>query len=172
MRATATFLAVVSVALFAGCGDSDDPGETTVSVTAPATSTDTTTTPGSTTTDDAETTTGGEEAESGDGALGPILAVAGVLTKHATTEEACGSFVTENFLETAYGGKENCIAARESQPLASEVALDPKAKNTATNLTVIPDGGPYDGARVEVEVVEVGGRYKVDALVADIPAGP
>jgi hypothetical protein len=80
--------------------------------------------------------------------------------------------VTENFLETAYGGEENCIEARESQPLASEVALDNKAENTATNMTVIPKGGPYDGAKVEVEVVEVDGRYKVDALTADIPAGP
>jgi hypothetical protein len=169
MRTIATVLAVALAALVAGCGDSDEPEQSTVSVTVPTTSTEATTTD-STVTDD-EAATGGE-GESGDGAVGPILAVAGVLTKHATTEEACGSFVTENFLETAYGGRENCEAARGSESLAEEVALDPKAKNTATHMTVIPDGGPYDGVKVEVEVVEVNGRYKVDALVADVPAGP
>ncbi len=170
MRPIAVCIAVALVALAAGCGDADDP--TTVSVPAPTTSTEATTTPDTTIPDDDEAATGGGEPDSGEGALGPILAVAGVLTTHATIEEACGSFVTENFLDSAYGGKENCIAARESQPLARKVVLDSKADNSATHLTVIPDGGPYDGAKVEVDVVEVDGRYKVDALVADIPAGP
>lgn len=168
MRMIAMVLALALLALFAGCGDSEEPEQATVSVTTETPAETTSTTPDTTITDDEVATGGG----SGDGAAGPILAVAGVLTKHATTEEACSSFVTENFLETAYGGEENCIEARESQPLAEEVALDPKAKNTATQMTVIPDGGPYDGARVEVEVVEVDGTYKVDALTADIPAGP
>ena len=163
-----TVLAIAAAATAIGCGDSEEPDQTTVSVTVPTTSAETTTTPPDTTVTDDEAATGG----GGDGAEGPILAVAGVLTKHATTDEACRSFVTENFLETAYGGEENCIEARESQPLASEVALDNKAENTATHMTVIPKGGPYDGAKVEVDVVEVDGRYKVDALVADIPAGP
>ncbi len=168
MRTIVTVLAIAAVAVATGCGDSDEPEQPTVSVTVSTTSAETTTTPPDTTITDDEAATGGDA----DGALGPILAVAGVLTKHATTDEACRSFVTENFVETAYGGEENCIEARESQPLASEVTLDDKAENTATHMTVIPTGGPYDGAKVEVDVVEVDGRYKVDALTADIPAGP
>jgi hypothetical protein len=169
MRTTALITAVLALGVLAGCGD-DEPESTTAAVTTPATTTAETTSTATTTTSEGEETTTTDAT--GEGAEGPILAVAGVLTTHATAEEACGTFVTENFLETAYGGKENCLTAREEQPLASEIALDESAENTATHMTVIPKGGSYDGAKVEVDVVEEGGRYKVDALVADVPAGP
>ena len=55
---------------------SEEPEQSTVSVTVPTTSAETTTTPPDTTITDDEAATGGD----GDGALGPILAVAGVLT--------------------------------------------------------------------------------------------
>jgi hypothetical protein len=157
-----------------GCGGSDDESTSTVSViTAPTTTAATTT---STTTGTASTTTtGGDDttaAGPGAGAGAPIVAAAGVLTTHATPEQACGSYVTENFLETAYGGKENCLEARKNQPLAKRIAVDQSAPQTTTHLVVVPDGGPYDGAKVEVEIVQDGSSYRVDGLTALVPAGP
>jgi hypothetical protein len=157
-----------------GCGGSDDESTSTVSViTAPTTTAATTT---STTTGTASTTTtsGGDTTAAGPGAGAgaPIVAAAGVLTTHATPEQACGSYVTENFLETAYGGKENCLEARKNQPLAKRIAVDQSAPQTTTHLVVVPDGGPYDGAKVEVEIVQDGSSYRVDGLTAHVPAGP
>lgn len=41
--------------------------------------------------------------------------------------------------------------------------------------TVIPEGGPYDGIEVKVELVPDPAReagWLVDLLLADVPAGP
>jgi hypothetical protein len=159
-------LIVLTLALgyLVGCGGSDDTSTQTISVTTPTASTSTSTT----------STAGGDTAPAGpgDGAGAPIEAAAGVLTTHATPEQACGSFVTEQFIETAYGGKENCIAARKDQPLASKIAVDQSSEQTTSRLVVIPDGGPYDGAKVVVDIVQDGSSYRVDGLKADVPAGP
>jgi hypothetical protein len=164
-RSVALVAAALMVGVIAGCGGSDDETTQTVSVTAPATTASTT----------ASTTTGSETStttDGGEGAPAPILAAAAVLTTHSTPERACGSYVTENFIETAYGGKENCITARESDELAKRIKVDQSAPQTESRLVVIPDGGPYDGAKVEVDIVQDGSAYRVDGLTADVPAGP
>src|SRR4051812_45668797 len=106
--------ATLALGYLAGCGGSDDESTSTISVTAPPASTSTTAT--TTTTGSDTSTTGGDQttggAGPGEGAQAPILAAAAVLTTHSTPERACGSYVTEKFIETAYGGKENCINAR------------------------------------------------------------
>lgn len=176
MRKAALIATTLALGYLTGCGGSDDTTQSTVSVTGPdsgavTTSTGTATTQGpDTTITDDQAATGGDGG--GDGATAPVLAAAAVLTTHATPEQACVSFVTEHFVATAYGGEENCLAARKDQPLARQITVDQSADNTTTHLVVIPDGGPYDGAKVEVEIVEADGRYQVDGLTADIPAGP
>jgi hypothetical protein len=94
-----------------------------------------------------------------------------VLTSQGTPEQACGSFVTENFIAASYGGEANCIAARAGQALASAIGVQ-SGDDTSTHLVVIPSGGPYGAARVSVDLVEEGGRFRVDMLDAHVPAGP
>lgn len=173
-RSAVLVAATLALSYVAGCGGSDNESTSTVSVitspttTAATTSTETTTATGSTTTGGGDTTAAGPGA----GAGAPIVAAAGVLTTHATPEQACGSYVTRNFIETAYGGEENCLQARKSQPLAKRIAVDQSSPQTTTHLVVIPEGGPYDGAKVEVDIVQDGSDYRVDGLTAHVPAGP
>jgi hypothetical protein len=172
-RSVALVAATLALGYLAGCGGSDDESTSTISVTVPTGSTSTT---AATTTGSGTTTTGGDQSTAGAGpgagAPAPILAAVAVLTTHSTPERACGSYVTENFIQTAYGGKENCVAARKSQPLAKKIAVDQSAEQTESHLVVIPDGGPYDGAKVEVDIVSDGSSYRVDGLTAHVPAGP
>jgi hypothetical protein len=170
-RAAVLVAATLALGGIAGCGGSDDESTSTVSVIT-ATTTPSTTTSSSTTAQ--STTTGGGDTNAagpGEGAGAPIVAAAAVLTTHATPEQACGSYVTENFLETAYGGKENCLEARKNQPLAKRIAVDQSAPQTTTHLVVIPDGGPYDGAKVEVDIVQDGPTFRVVGLTGHVPAG-
>ena len=174
-RAAVLAVATMAFGYLAGCGGSDDTSTSTSTSSVLTTPTTTAATTTSTTTGSESTTTSGGDttaAGPGAGAGAPIVAAAGVLTTHATPEQACGSYVTENFLETAYGGKENCLEARKKQPLAKRIAVDQSAPQTTTHLVVVPDGGPYDGAKVEVEIVQDGSSYRVDGLNAHVPAGP
>jgi hypothetical protein len=155
-------LGVACAALIAGCGDG---GETTTVASTQTTSTTTTSTEPSTTT--ASTT----PPEPG-GAADSVAAVTAVLTSEGTAEQACGTYVTENFIQTAYGGKENCIASRDPKALAEGLSLPTGIEKNATHLVVIPVGGPYDGAKVEVDLVREGDTYRVEALEAHVPAGP
>jgi hypothetical protein len=171
-QATITAL-VLACVLLAACGGDDEPQSTqTVQVTIPSTTSTgiipatTTSTTEQTTNPDAPPTPG-----SGDGAPDAIAAATAVLTSEGTPDQACGSYVTENFIQTSFGGEENCIAAREGQPLAAGISVQ-SGDETATHLVVIPSGGPYGAARVEVDLVEEDGQFRVDALKAHVPAGP
>ena len=87
-------------------------------------------------------------------------------------EQACGSYVTEGFIQDSYGGEENCIAARNGVALADTIEIDADGGDSTTHLVVVPTGGPYDGAKVEVDLVREDDGYRVDALDAHVPAGP
>lgn len=109
---------------------------------------------------------GGEPARSP--ATSAEQAIRAVLTAEGEAAEACTDFVTEDFVATAHGGRENCIAARRPNALAESVEITEDGGGT---FTVVPKGGPYDGVEVTVEVVDDGG-FRVASLLADIPAGP
>jgi hypothetical protein len=170
MRKPTLIVVVLALGYLTGCGGSDD--TTTQSTTAVMTTTPATTSASTSTSTSSDGGTQTTQTGSGDGAIAPVLAAAAVLTSHATPEKACVTYVTEHFVATAYGGEQNCLAARKDQPLASKITVDQSAENTTSHLVVIPDGGPYDGAQVEVEIVEVDGKYQVDGLTAHVPAGP
>ena len=117
-----------------------------------------------------------EQAEpqpgTGTGAANALIAAAAVLTRAGSPEQACGSFVTESFILSSYGGEQNCVAARRPEALARAIVFGPGADEASTNLVVVPKGGPYDGAKVEVGLVEDDDGFRVDRLTANIPAGP
>jgi hypothetical protein len=157
--------ALLLAALLAGCGD--DEQSTAGSTSAESTSSTTTTRQASSTT----TSTTTPDEPSG-GAASAVAAATAVLTSQGSPRQACDLYVTERFIQTAYGGRENCIASRTGGALAQGLALGPAIEEGATHLVVIPAGGPYDGAKVEVDLVRDGDTYRVDALLAHVPAGP
>ena len=127
---------------------------------------------------------GAASGGSDDGAAGadqgaPTVAAAikAVLTEAASPEQACGTYVTERFLQRAYGGRANCVAARRPNALADSIRITRSFMNEqGAHAVAIPSGGPYDGAKVQIEVIPAtgsgGGPYKVDSLKAHVPAGP
>jgi hypothetical protein len=108
----------------------------------------------------------------GTGAANSLIAAGAVLTAGGTPAQACGRYVTKAFLETAYGSEENCLAARRKRALAQSIVVGPGTDEKGTHIVVVPKGGPYDGHKVEVDLVEEGGAFRVDALEAHVPAGP
>jgi hypothetical protein len=158
----------------AGCGDEE---ETTT--TAP-----TTTAPTQTTTTATATTADGDEVGGGDGGGGEEAIEIGRPTTIEGTLEAvftgtldaaliCDELVTDRYVRTAYGAREGCIAAQKPGALADSVEItEVEGSGDSASAVTIPSGGPYDGVEVEVELVNEPGGWRVDSLLADVPAGP
>jgi hypothetical protein len=174
VRVAAASLLLAALAL-GSCGGDDS---TSISTTTGSTGSLTSPTPTSTTstasTTSTETAAGGGTPQpgSGSGAANAVIAAAAVLTTDGTTEEACGSYVTEHFIQTAYGGEANCVAARQKGALAHRIAVGRADFENATRIVVEAQGGPYDGAKITVDLVVEDDAYRVDALDAHVPAGP
>ena len=155
-------IAALAAACLAGCGDD----ETTTSSTGTTTTTPSSTTTSTTSTESTTTTT-----EPGGAATAEDAARA-VLTVDGTPKQACDTNVTTAFISISYGSRKNCLAAQTPDNLADSIeVVSSKQTETGVHLVVIPDGGPYDDAKVEVEVVERDG-FRVDSLQAHVPAGP
>jgi hypothetical protein len=101
-------------------------------------------------------------------------AVEAVLTS-GDPADACGRYVTRRYLKAAYGGRQGCVQAQGPGSAASSLrsfsAQLGQAAGTARAVAV-PVGGPYDGVKVEVSLIQGGPGYEVDALRSDIPVGP
>lgn len=177
-RVFVTVLAVLSLG-FAACGDdepksADETVPTTSSTTADAAPTSTEAVATGDTGEGKPEDSGpapqaGDQGDAGgEPAASPEEAIRAVLTAAGDPEQACTDFVTSQFVTTAYGGRANCIAARRPSALADSLRITDEG---AGEFTVVPEGGPYDGVEVTVEVVDEGG-YRVSSLLADIPAGP
>jgi hypothetical protein len=168
--------------LLAGCGDEEN-GPATTAATTEATET---TTQGATTTQDA-TTADGDQAEGGGGAGTETIEIGRPVTIENTLEAVltgstdaaliCDVLATEEYVRTAYGAREGCIAAQRPGALADSVRIEGvirsgPAPGVAATALVVPAGGPYDGVEVEVGLVRDGDGWRVDSLLADVPAGP
>ncbi len=163
----------VAIALSAagGCGDDEEAAAPTTTVTT-----------GSTSTSEAATTTeaqpppdGAGEGEVADEAkpLGVADVLEAVLTGSADPTLICDELATENYVRSSYGAREGCIAAQKPGALADSLnKFEFEIEGMSASATVVPNGGPYDGVDVEVELVRDGESWRVDSLLADIPAGP
>ncbi len=164
-----TLAVAMVVAAFAGCGGDDGDGESAgATTTSPQASTSTSTT----------TTTGADRDASRTEPVGPKKqvrrAVEAVLTS-GDPADACGRYVTPRYLKAAYGDRQGCVQAQgtgsAARSLRSFRARSARWHGTASAVAV-PVGGPYDGAKVEVSLVQGRPGYQVDALRANVPVGP
>jgi hypothetical protein len=88
-------------------------------------------------------------------------------------EAACGSFVTDTYLDAAYGGRGGCVGAQA--PAAVAKSLDVRSiavDGDRARAIVVPNGGVLDGQKLTVGLVLEGGVWKVESLRADVPVGP
>ena len=177
MRRLALF-AVLAAAVLAGCGDDDStPSTTTISVPAEAA---TTTAAESTAPVPPDDSAGSPEEADDPGADRPRSVedvITAVMTASEKPDVICDQLVTPEYVRTAYGDREGCIAAQKPGALAD--SIEGIEQNTSSDESVtavaIPKGGPYDGAEVEVVLVpatDLEDAWVVDSLLADVPAGP
>jgi hypothetical protein len=170
-------LALVATALLAACGDDDS--------TVPTTTVAVTTAPETTTLDESTAPvppddSAGTPSEADDpGADRPRAVedvVVAVLTGSELPATICDQLVTPEYVKTAYGDREGCIAAQDPGSLAESVQVSEVQESGDTATAVArPLGGPYDGVDVEVSLVaatDLEGAWVIDSLFADVPAGP
>jgi hypothetical protein len=86
----------------------------------------------------------------------------------------CGSsFVTQRYVEAAYGGKEGCVKAQTPGSAADNLDFKSLRIDGATaTAVVVPSGGPYDGERITVSLVRDFPHWAVDELHSNVPVGP
>ncbi len=99
--------------------------------------------------------------------------VEAVLTSSAEPAVVCDELVTAEYVRVAYGAREGCLAAQKPGALADSVSggVGTREGDTAT-VTVVPRGGPYDDVEVRAELVRDADGWRLDSLLADVPAGP
>ena len=167
-RAATMLSLCAAIALGAGCDDDDEAGTTTP----PAENT-------------SPSAGGGYSSGGGGGdnekapvpkqtdARAIFEAVSAVL-RGGDPDQACAELVTERFVREAYGDEQGCRAAQATQqptPPLDEFERK-EISGESAHVVVIPEGGPYDGVEVDVDLVSDGDLWKVDRLRADVPPGP
>jgi hypothetical protein len=173
-RAVAVVGAVVAAA-FAGCGGGGASSDATPATSSPPSTVPSNTTTTTTSTESTTSTGGGGStttAQVGQ-AHTPRQAVEAVLTS-ADPSKACGAgYVTEHYLEAAYGGHEGCVKAQSPKSAATSLGSDHSVAIADRILvTVRPSGGLYDGEKIMVMLRREDGSWKVDSLKSNAPVGP
>jgi hypothetical protein len=165
-HAGALALAVaIAAGVLWGCGDGgDDTASSPPTSAQGATSTSTTTGKSS-----------GSVPESLGSKKAVRTAVQAVLTS-ADPADACGKYVSDHYLNVAYGGKEGCVQAQApgsaAQSLRSFRIVQFGTQGTIAVAEVVPNGGPYDGSKVVISLLFGSDHYRVDRLHSNVPVGP
>jgi hypothetical protein len=179
MRKTVATALVLAAAAFTACGEGDGDETQTISVEVPAASTTTATAESEAPVAPDDSAGNPEQADDpgADRPRGVEDVITAVLTGSETPETICDSLVTPNYVKTAYGDRDGCLAGQKPGALADSIEdiTVNESGGGAASAVAIPVGGPYDGVEVEVSLVaatDLEGAWLVDSLVADVPAGP
>jgi hypothetical protein len=87
---------------------------------------------------------------------------------------ACERSVTESYVQEAYGSTQGCRSAQRDAAVAQQIPVirNLRQHNTRATAIVVFEGGVYDGEAGDVELVFENGRWRLDSLEVDVPAGP
>jgi hypothetical protein len=89
--------------------------------------------------------------------------------------KGCGPLVTPRYVEAAYGSVSGCLQAVKSGGVASAVEVHGIYVNQSAGTAkayATPTGGPNDGEKLTVELVQERGVWKVDSIKSNAPVGP
>jgi hypothetical protein len=155
--------AALLVVVFAGCGG--DGGNETSGVTS-ATVADTL--PAS--------TQPGTKQDAGAGAGTDRLLITESIDAVFTSGDpakACEAYVTQAYVEKAFGDLEGCRAAQVPAAAASSVDVSAvRVGAESATADASPRGGPSSGETVHVSLVYEDAAWRVDSLKSDVPVGP
>jgi hypothetical protein len=173
-RAAAAVLAIVAVA-FGGCGGGGGEGSGTSSGNTSASApTSTSSEPTITAQQSTTSTSGGSTTgQVGEAQTTVRQAVDAVLVS-ADPKKACGNkYVTQHYLEAAYGGEQGCAQAQRPGSAADNLgSYQATANGSRATVTARPSGGLYNGEKITVSLVKEDGNWKVDELKSNAPVGP
>ena len=161
--------AVAAIAL-AGCGGGGGGTEGTGATSAAG--------PPTTTASESTTTSSTAEIKNEKGPPGhghdEFSAVNAILASSDSDKACSDEFVTQHYLDAAYGGKQGCVKAQRPGTAARSLAVSASqpASHGHAELTVKPQGGIYDGQKLKVSLVKQNGTWKVDGLKSNAPVGP
>lgn len=162
LRSIFVLAALTAALVLAACGESDS-GDDTGASTAPAEAS---------TASDSDA--GADDEAPGVSDQQQVQDAITALLTDPDKEFVCNEVFSQELLETAYGDLQGCLNGRAPEGLADSVkgfGTIEVSGDTAT-AEVVPGGGLYDGATVEIEAVRDGGDWRIDQFVADLPVGP
>ena len=164
--------AAMACAALAGCGGGSGGATSSATTTSTAVA-------GGATSGQGTTTAGGSPFGSGGGtAKGHTVSdVLDAVLTSGDPDKTCGTdYVTERYLNAAYGGEQGCVQATKSQSAADSLDIQGlaggSAKPGSVSVTVLPHGGVYDGEKITVSLVREGPEWKIDGLKSNAPVGP
>jgi hypothetical protein len=159
-RHGATALAVVALAVLAGCGGSDESDNSgTVTESGPEVS------------DQLTETLGTTASKASDDAL--VRTALDAVFASGDPAKACETYVTPNYVVTAYGDLDGCRAAQTAGAAAKSIAVNNlQVAGGAATATVVPASGASAGEKIAVTLVQYGDIWKVDTGAANVPVGP
>ena len=162
--AVALAVAIVAAAL-AGCGGDGDTGSSSARASTTATSTGTGT-----------ETTPANGAGVADLTPSDARRAAEAVLASSDPADACGRYVTQHYLDVAYGGRAGCVQAQApgsaAHSLRSFRIVNEGTQGTIAIAVAVPDGGPYDGSEVTIKLIGGSHGYRVNALHSSVPVGP
>jgi hypothetical protein len=131
------------------------------------------------TTSGPKTTTSGRNGGSAPASLGSKSAVGTAVVAVLTSTDpvdACDKYVTDHYLNVAYGGRQGCVQAQApgsaARSLRSFRIVQFGTQGTIAVAEAVPNGGPYDGSKVVISLLFGSDHYRVDRLHANVPVGP
>lgn len=167
-RLAAAAVVLVAVLSLAGCGGSDDGGQTT----APAL----TDSSASAEIDGSAAQTPSSDEPDGDPATDrtKIQNTITAVLSGSDPIETCQTLVTEHYVKTAYGDAAGCRKAQDPKAAADkleigQISISPEA---VASTSVRAKGGIYAGEQLKVALVLQDGEWKLDSLEANVPVGP
>jgi hypothetical protein len=100
-------------------------------------------------------------------------AVEAVLMSADPSKTCSRTYVTQHYLQVAYGGPAGCATAPTPPKVAKSLrAYQERASGDHAVVTARPSGGIYNGERIAVSLVRQGPNWKVDSLKSNAPVGP
>ena len=102
----------------------------------------------------------------------PIKQTVEVVLNGSAPSVCSGPAVTSRYIKTAYGDVQGCEAAIKGLPVFDVAVSDIQVSGDTATAKAVPDGGPNKGETIKVELVNEGGRWKVDSALSNAPAGP